>query len=250
MNILLIFACLILPIAFVIGMHNLIAHFMIPRIMRSQASRSLYFMSAFIGVPIHELSHAFFAVLFRHKIDKMCLFQRESSGRLGYVQHCWNTRSLYQVVGLFFIAIAPLFGAGLVIVLSRYSFNIPIDGFHYASQATNIVDLVRVIYSNMTVLIHSAISQWHAFVWLIVMSLISFHCIPSRTDFNHALKGSFIVLAVISLLLLVLDILNFQSASNVIFAVWSISVTMLSLVFVSSILWWGILLLFSFIPRR
>ena len=250
MKILLIFACLILPIAFVIGMHNLIAHLMIPRVMRSQASRSLYFISAFIGVPIHELSHAFFAVLFRHKIDKMCLFQRESSGRLGYVQHRWNTRSLYQVIGLFFIAIAPLFGAGLVIVLSRYSFNIPIEGFHYTTQNANLVDMVKVIYSNMTILTHSAMGQWHAFAWLIAMSLISFHCIPSRTDFNHALKGSFIVLAVISLLLVSFDVLNFQSASSIIFVVWSVSVTMLSLVFVSSLLWWGILLLFSFIPSR
>ncbi|MDR3242026.1 MAG: hypothetical protein LBT37_07625 [Lactobacillaceae bacterium] len=68
---------------------------------------------AWLGIIIHELSHAGVALIFGHKIQKISLLQHaDGNGTLGYVQHTWNPKSLYQRMGNFFIGIAPIFGIG------------------------------------------------------------------------------------------------------------------------------------------
>jgi hypothetical protein len=59
------------------------------------------------GVVIHELGHALFCVVFRHRIVSMQLFHPEGE-RLGYVEHAYNPRSLYQRIGNFFIGTGPI----------------------------------------------------------------------------------------------------------------------------------------------
>lgn len=71
--------------------------------------RRLQWLIGAIGVPAHELGHAFMCVLFGHRVTAINLFSPEGpSGVLGYVSHSWNTRSPYQRIGCFFIGIAPL----------------------------------------------------------------------------------------------------------------------------------------------
>ncbi len=73
-------------------------------------------MTGWLGVPVHELSHALACVLFRHRVERLRLFSPDPhTGRLGSVQHAWNRRSLYQQVGRFFIGIAPIVGGTLVL---------------------------------------------------------------------------------------------------------------------------------------
>jgi hypothetical protein len=76
-----------------------------------------------VGVTFHELSHLITAVIFRHKINEVRLFrplQGRVDGTLGYVNHSWNNRSMYQNIGNFFIGTAPMFfGAGLLFVVLR-----------------------------------------------------------------------------------------------------------------------------------
>lgn len=71
------------------------------------------FVTGWIGTPIHELGHAVFCILFRHKITEIKLFSPNSTdGSLGYVNHTYNPASRYQKIGNFFIGIGPiLFGA-------------------------------------------------------------------------------------------------------------------------------------------
>ncbi|MDV0431766.1 hypothetical protein RXV91_12905 [Lactiplantibacillus sp. DA1] len=73
----------------------------------------------FLGIIIHELSHLVLALIFRHGIQSVRLLKRphlhpenESADdlALGYVNHTWNRRSLYQVIGNLFIGVAPIFG--------------------------------------------------------------------------------------------------------------------------------------------
>ena len=74
-------------------------------------------ITGFIGVPVHELSHAVVALLFRHKITELKLLQRpDRNGVLGYVNHSYNPRSIYQQIGNFFIGIAPMFGGTISII--------------------------------------------------------------------------------------------------------------------------------------
>src|SRR3989338_7062997 len=72
--------------------------------------------TAWIGTPIHELGHALVARLFRHRVNKISLFQpNQSTGNLGSVDHSFNPKSFYQRMGNFFIGAAPLFFGAAVL---------------------------------------------------------------------------------------------------------------------------------------
>ena len=81
-----------------------------------------FLLTAWIGVPIHELGHAIMCVLFRHKIVATQFFPTDTSqGALGYVQHQYNHKSVYQRIGNFFIGIGPIIsGITALILLMRY----------------------------------------------------------------------------------------------------------------------------------
>ena len=71
-----------------------------------------------LGCSVHELSHAFFALIFGHKIKEMVLFEPNSKGEaLGHVSHTYHKKSIYQKIGNFFIGIGPLLAGGLVLLL-------------------------------------------------------------------------------------------------------------------------------------
>src|SRR3989304_5001472 len=69
---------------------------------RAFGSGGTYFV-AWLGTPIHELGHALFCLIFRHRIVKIEFFKPDPvSGTLGYVVHKWNRHNLWQVLGNFF----------------------------------------------------------------------------------------------------------------------------------------------------
>ena len=90
------------------------------RLLDKQCGFYVHFVFLFIGTVIHELSHALFCIIFRHKILEMEVLSYDPGSKsLGHVSHSWNRRSLYQVIGNFPIGIAPLI-TGLTI-FSLYS---------------------------------------------------------------------------------------------------------------------------------
>ena len=76
---------------------------------------------AWLGTPIHELGHALFCVIFRHRITKIEFFKPDPvSGTLGYVEHKWNRHNLWQVLGNFFIGVGPvILGCAVLFAVSR-----------------------------------------------------------------------------------------------------------------------------------
>lgn len=70
-----------------------------------------------IGTPIHELSHLVMCIVFGHRINEVSLFRIGNDGVLGYVNHSYNKKNIYQKVGNYFIGIAPIVLGGLVLLL-------------------------------------------------------------------------------------------------------------------------------------
>ncbi|MFZ4582355.1 MAG: hypothetical protein ACOYM7_06855, partial [Paludibacter sp.] len=105
----------------------LFAHFTRNMFAKSFGQRSEIFITAWIGTPIHELGHAFFCLVFRHKITKMSLFSPNSKdGTLGYVEHGYDRTNIYHLVGHFFIGAGPIF-FGSAVILGLLYFLLP-DG--------------------------------------------------------------------------------------------------------------------------
>ena len=74
-----------------------------------------------LGTSVHELSHAFFALIFGHKITEIVLFEPNNDGAsLGHVNHSYNKRSIYNKTGNFFIGIGPVLASGIVLFFATW----------------------------------------------------------------------------------------------------------------------------------
>jgi tryptophan-rich sensory protein len=79
--------------------------------------------TAWIGTPIHESGHLLMCYIFKHKVNEFKLFNlRPRDGVLGYVNHSWNQKSLYQNIGNFFIGMGPIFSGTFTLILGMYMF--------------------------------------------------------------------------------------------------------------------------------
>jgi len=225
----------------------LVARFVMPKVSHSPVSRALYYGSALVGTPIHELSHAIVAIMFGHKIEKVSLINFSQDGRLGYVIHRWNKRSLYQNIGLFFIAVAPLFSAILILNVGGNWLGISTHYYPYQSDAAT---WPSVFYRNLVQFVENVIVYRQDLAWIVLGSIICFHCIPSRSDFNNALKGSLVVFTLLVVILGLFHWMGWQSGIDALVSVWLMGIGALNLIFLSSILWWIVLAATSLVFRR
>ncbi|MFA5309438.1 MAG: hypothetical protein WC370_08165 [Dehalococcoidales bacterium] len=86
------------------------------------------YLVAWLGTPIHELGHAFFCLVFGHRIEEIKLFQADpDSGTLGYVYHTWNPKNPWHVLGNFFIGIGPMV-LGCAVLFGLFYFIMPGSG--------------------------------------------------------------------------------------------------------------------------
>lgn len=77
------------------------------------------------GIIAHEFSHFIIAIFFGHQIKeaKFLILPSHvgSDGSLGYVNHGWDGRSLWQSLGNLFIGTAPVFGCtGVLYLIIKY----------------------------------------------------------------------------------------------------------------------------------
>jgi hypothetical protein len=171
-------------------------------------------ITGFIGVPIHELSHAFMAIIFGHKIASIKLLQKpDGNGVMGYVNHSYNQRSIYQQAGNFFIGIAPIFG-GAVSIIALMHFIIPeaynqfvnilISNFHVTTINKTIVEGILSSYLGLIKTIFSLKNFENPlfYIFLFVAISISSHISLSSADIKGASRG----LGVIFFILLIINI--------------------------------------------
>jgi len=167
--------------------------------------------TAWIGTPIHEIGHLFFAKLFRHKITSVSFFRpNRNTGQLGDVEHSYRKDSLYQNIGNFFIGIAPLISGSLVLIGLLY-FLIPNANDVFVpltGTGNNLLGSVQSIWQTLLSLwsqVDIHIWQWWLFLYL--SFAISSHLAPSKQDRRGMWHGLGWIVAV----MIILDLL-FQLA--------------------------------------
>jgi len=181
-------------------------------------SPRLQHITGIIGTPIHELSHAFFCIVFRHKITEMKLFQiDEETGVLGYVRHEYNKRSIYQRLGCFFIGVAPILIGSLVITLLLRFFCVSLF-----MQFSVITDILAINSSNVGVLIAGLAQMMQLFfvfalnpmwwLYIVIAGMMAQHMTLSLSDIKSGIIGGIVFFILIFLTNLILAFVNIDSA--------------------------------------
>ena len=172
-----------------------------------------------VGVTFHELSHWITAILFRHKINEVKLFrpmQGKVDGTLGYVNHSWNNKSMYQKIGNFFIGTAPMFfGAGLLFVILRVAYP---TSFVDISEVGEIPNALGFAFTDMFEL--SNLLTWWTPIILLITIFICPHMHMSWADVKGSIHGAVALIAValiLSLATMIIPedmVMQIQSAMN------------------------------------
>ena len=174
--------------------------------------------TAWIGTPIHEIGHVFFALIFHHKIQKISLFApNKETGGLGHVEHSYNPHSLYQKIGNFFIGAAPMIFGGIVIVTFLY-FLVPNGKEIFAPLATessttlplftSVIETLKLLFSL------DNIRTWNFWLFFYISVAVTAHMAPSKQDRRGMWHGCtwlvFLIIVVNALALgFNIDITNF-----------------------------------------
>lgn len=213
---------IIILIGFLLGIlrNNSIKNFQ-----RSFGSKAVM-ITGFIGVPIHELSHALLAIVFGHKIKKIKLLQKpDNSGVMGYVNHAYNKNNIYHQIGNFFIGIAPIFG-GVFSIIALMHFIIPkayneylhilIKNLQVKSINKTIVEGILSSYGELIKTIFSAQNFKNPmfYVFLFLAICIASHISLSNADIKGASRGLGIIFIVL-LLLNIFDVAKFITAIDI-----------------------------------
>ena len=156
-----------------------------------------------LGCSVHELSHAFFAIIFGHKISEIELFKPNNDGEsLGHVSHSYNKKSIYQKIGNFFIGISPLLFGGVVLFLITwflFGFNIvSLSSFRITSHDfTNLLLLKQLatsiwnsLWSYLTIVFTgSAAIWWKSALLIYVLYSTGSSMTLSKSDVGSAFSG-------------------------------------------------------------
>jgi len=165
-----------------------------------------------LGTIIHELGHAFFCLIFRHKITTLKLFDPDpETGTLGYVEHTYDSSSLYQQVGNFFIGIGPiLVGIGIIYLLLFFLLGLnPLKFVADVSiKSPNIyswnvlTQILQILWTSSTSLLSEVfswhnLSTWQLYVFIYLAFTIGSSITLSPSDIKGSLKGLSVILILI-----------------------------------------------------
>jgi len=172
--------------------------------------------TGWIGTPVHELGHAIFCIIFRHKINEIKLYSPNAEdGALGYVNHSYNPNSTYQKIGNFFIGVGPIIFGALVLYAAFYYLvpNMSIIFTSIEAQSQTLVDGVRGNYTEALTAIWATtqttlkgllraenFSDFKFWIFLYLAICISSHMQLSPPDIKGA-KGGLISLVVFFLII-------------------------------------------------
>ncbi|MCF8304584.1 MAG: hypothetical protein K9I94_15020 [Bacteroidales bacterium] len=204
--------------------------------LKTLGHNSQIYITGWIGVPIHELGHILFCLLFGHKINKIYLFRPEKgSGTLGQVIHQYNSNNVYHRLGNFFIGIGPLITGALALfaalhLLSNYP-DIKMQLFSFEAQpAFNngaavfnwfkemVLHGYHILLKLVAIQNIGHVTFW-IFIYLIVAIVSHMHLSPSDLKVSWSgLKIIILLVIMINLLLIAIgiDITAYLSSSNMV----------------------------------
>ncbi len=182
---------------------------------KTLGSKTEVYITGWIGTPIHELSHALFCLIFRHKINDIKLFNTKSD-TIGYVLHSYDSRSWYQQMGNFFIGVGPIIMGTLIVYLlfiilapelKRNIFEIPTLKYEQIFNS----DILSILYYSVSnifvytynifvniiknVIEYSSFKSITFWIFLYLSISIASHMELSPADISHAYKGMIVIFA-------------------------------------------------------
>ena len=160
-------------------------------------------ITGIIGTTIHELSHYLMALIFGHKIGEVKLFRPRAAkidGVLGFVEHRYNKRSLYQRIGNFFIGIAPMiFGTVAIsisfkLLLPEMFSKLNISEYIDLINKNNLKDIYLLLEQNFKLLFNMVFSIYNLtnfrfWIFIFIMYSISTHMSLSTADLKNSSSG-------------------------------------------------------------
>jgi len=168
----------------------------------SVGSKAELFLTGWIGIPVHEMGHAVFCFIFRHKITEAKFFSPEKDGTMGYVRHEYNPKSTYQKIGNFFIGIAPmLFGTLTIYAL----LGILLPQYLPQELSGSIMRTDWEIFKNF--FSFENFGNWKFWVFIYLSFGIASHMKLSAQDFKGATGGFITLLCLIFLVNLIANML-------------------------------------------
>lgn len=156
--------------------------------------------TSWIGTPIHEFGHYFMCKIFNHQVIAVQWFPKDQHASvLGFVEHRYNSRSLYQRIGVFFISIGPLFSGLLALSLLLYvllpnSFNTFVHftkSIEPASLTSENIALILTASFEMisTIFTLDNVTSIGFWIFLLLAACICTHISLSPADLHGTFSG-------------------------------------------------------------
>ena len=184
--------------------------------------RKGFLLTAWIGVPIHELGHAIMCVLFRHKIVATQFFPTDTSqGALGYVQHQYNHKSVYQRIETSLSASVYYFwyyrtNPFNALFRTKFIFFISYNSRKTITSTSINVEMVQNMLLSTFVLLKSLFtinnvlnpSFW---LFLFIAICISAHIALSKPDIQGSIDGVIVMFIVLFLFNIIAGLFQYDS---------------------------------------
>lgn len=120
------------------------------------SGRGIIYVTSIVGTPVHELGHATMCLLFGHSITDMRLWcPLRGEGTLGFVEHTYNKKNPYKLLGNMFIGMGPIFSGLLFTFLVMFLCFPDAFDFHIGSVFTggsNITTFFEIFTSGFDML--------------------------------------------------------------------------------------------------
>ncbi|MCB0258544.1 MAG: hypothetical protein KDI38_08800 [Calditrichaeota bacterium] len=171
-------------------------------------------LTAWLGTPIHELGHAFFCLVFGHKIRAIKLYQPdEATGMLGYVAHEYHPNNIVHQIGNFFIGAAPLI-IGCAAMYAALYFLVPNSEQVIAAtlRKSQLLTMTRDVTVQGQLLLNTGIDtlkllftqsnlyRVEFWIFLYIALCIASHIAPSPADMRRVWGG---LAAIVGVMLLI-----------------------------------------------